>query len=158
MRSPCRRTWPAAPAGRLTACWRLGERRQRPLSDPALGIDEVLRALAEDRAREDVTTHLLGDVAPQPVAVRFLAEERCVVAGLPVAAIVFRELEPEASLEPCVAEGAWAGAGAVVATPQGRAAGPTASPSPSPKSASPPAPARSVKSITGPALPSSSRK
>jgi len=87
-----------------------------------LGIDEVLRALAEDRAREDVTTRLLGDVARQPVAGRFLAEERCVVAGLPVAAIVFRELEPEASLEPCVAEGAWADAGALVATAQGRAA------------------------------------
>lgn len=87
-----------------------------------LGLDAVRRALAEDRAREDVTTGLLGDRGREPAAGRFIAQARCVVAGLPVAETVFRELERDASLQPCVAEGAWAEPGAVLATVQGRAA------------------------------------
>ena len=44
------------------------------------------------------------------------------MAGLPVAALVFQELEPAARLEACVAEGAWVEAGAVLARVHGRAA------------------------------------
>ena len=80
------------------------------------------RALAEDRAREDVTTRLLGAGAERPATGAFIAEARCVVAGLPVAALVCQELEPAARLEACVAEGAWAEPGAVLARVRGRAA------------------------------------
>jgi len=91
------------------------------LADPP-GLDIVRRALAEDRAREDVTTRLLGDSAERPTTGTFIAEARCVVAGLPFVAAVFQELEPAARVEACVAEGAWAEPGAVLARAQARAA------------------------------------
>ncbi len=53
-----------------------------------LGLEEVRRALAEDRVREDVTTRLLGVAAERPAAARFVAEGRFVVAGMAVAALV----------------------------------------------------------------------
>jgi nicotinate-nucleotide pyrophosphorylase (carboxylating) len=81
-----------------------------------LGLDEVRRALAEDRAREDITTQLLADRARQPATGTFIAEERSVVAGLPIAAIAFRELDPAASFQACVSEGDWAEAGSAIAT------------------------------------------
>lgn len=79
------------------------------------GLDEVRRALAEDRAREDVTTRLLDDLARRPAAGAFIADERCVVAGVPIATLAFRELDADASFQICVDEGAWADAGAVIA-------------------------------------------
>src|SRR3989442_46509 len=94
-------------SSRPSRCWRL--------ADPP-GLEEVRRALAEDRVRDDVTTRLLGPVADQPAAARFVAERRCVVAGVPVAALVFRELAARADLEPGIAEGAWAEGGATIAT------------------------------------------
>lgn len=87
----------------------------------ALGLDAVRRALAEDRARDDVTTPLLGAVAGAPTAGRFIAERECVVAGLPIAALVFAELEPEAALRAVAAEGDCARAGTVLATVTGSA-------------------------------------
>ncbi len=87
-----------------------------------LGLDAVRRALAEDRAREDVTTGLLGNRGREPAVGRFIAQARCVVAGLPVAETVFRELQADALFEPCVREGAWVNAGAVLATARGNAA------------------------------------
>jgi nicotinate-nucleotide pyrophosphorylase (carboxylating) len=81
----------------------------------------VRLALAEDRATDDVTTPLLGAAADSPAAGRFVAEGDCVVAGLPVAALVFRELEPGAVLQPAVAEGDRATAGTVLATVTARA-------------------------------------
>jgi nicotinate-nucleotide pyrophosphorylase (carboxylating) len=81
-----------------------------------LGLEEVRRALAEDRAREDITTRLLGASALLPATGTFIAEERCVVAGLTIAAIAFRELDPGASLALCVDEGAWADPGGHIAT------------------------------------------
>ena len=74
------------------------------------------RALAEDRASEDITTSLLGAAARAPASGRFIAEGDCVVAGLPVAALVFTELEPGATLQAGVAEGDCAPAGTVLAT------------------------------------------
>ncbi len=91
------------------------------MADP-LGGEAVRRALAEDRARDDVTTRLLGPAADRSTAGTFIAEQPCVVAGLPVVASVFRELEPAARLEACVAEGAWVEPGAVVARAHARAA------------------------------------
>jgi nicotinate-nucleotide pyrophosphorylase (carboxylating) len=85
------------------------------LADP-LGLEEVRRALAEDRASDDVTTRLLGAPADRRATARFVAEGRFVVAGLPVAALVFRELEPTACLEPQTPEGTWAVAGVTLAS------------------------------------------
>jgi nicotinate-nucleotide pyrophosphorylase (carboxylating) len=76
------------------------------LADP-LGLVEVRRALAEDRAAEDVTTGLLGPLADAAVTARFVAEARFVVAGLPIAQLVFRELDPGACLESVDGEGDW---------------------------------------------------
>ena len=52
------------------------------MADP-LGLDEVRRALAEDRACDDVTTRLLGTPGERIATSRFVAEGRFVVAGLP---------------------------------------------------------------------------
>jgi nicotinate-nucleotide pyrophosphorylase (carboxylating) len=86
-----------------------------------LGLEAVRRALAEDRAAEDVTTPLLGSAAEAPAGGRFIAEAGCVVAGLSVAALVFRELDPHAVMRPVVADGDRAGAGTVLATVTARA-------------------------------------
>lgn len=88
-------------------CW--------PLADP-LGGEEVRRALAEDRADDDVTTRLLGARAECPAVGRFIAEGRFVVAGLSIAARVFEQLEPGARLESTTPEGEWSQPGATIAT------------------------------------------
>lgn len=88
----------------------------------ALGEDEVRRALAEDRARDDVTTALLGSVTARVVAGTFLAEERFVVAGLPLVAEVFRQLDAGAVVEPALEDGMWVETGARIATVRGTAA------------------------------------
>jgi nicotinate-nucleotide pyrophosphorylase (carboxylating) len=86
-----------------------------------LGLEAVRRALAEDRALDDVTTPLLGTAAHTSAAGRFVAEADCVVAGLPVAALIFSELEPGAALRPALADGDRASTGTVLATVAGRA-------------------------------------
>ena len=86
-----------------------------------LGLEEVRRALAEDRVEDDATTRLLGGAANRPATGTFVAEDRFVVAGLPIAARVFRELDPGASLEPLVPEGEWAEPGAPIAAAHARA-------------------------------------
>src|SRR5260370_34324974 len=87
-------------------CWRLG--------DP-LGLEEVRRALAEDRATEDVTTRLLGAAADGTDVASFVAEDRFVVAGLPVAASVFRALDPGACLDAQARQGTPAEPGGAIA-------------------------------------------
>jgi len=82
----------------------------------AFGLVEVQRALAEDRAREDITTHLLGHDANRVAAARFEAECRCVVAGVPILATVFQELDRAAVVEPEIGEGSWSEAGTTLAT------------------------------------------
>ena len=86
-----------------------------------LGLDAVRRALAEDHAVDDVTTPLLGSAAQAPATGRFVAEAGCVVAGLSVAALVFRELDADAVMRPAVADGDRAGARTVLATVTARA-------------------------------------
>jgi len=88
----------------------------------AFGLDEVRRALAEDRATEDVTTQLLGALAERRVAARFVAEDEFVVAGIPILATVFQELDTGAAMTPCLPEGAWTSAGATLAVVRGAAA------------------------------------
>jgi nicotinate-nucleotide pyrophosphorylase (carboxylating) len=102
---------PGAPAGPSTGCSRLAD---------ALGREEVRRALAEDRAASDQTTRLLGAAIHQPGAMGFVAEARFVVAGLPVVAAVFEELDRSAQLEIGVNEGVWARAGETIATVRAR--------------------------------------
>ena len=84
------------------------------MADP-LGLAEVRRALEEDRAREDVTTRLLGAAAGRPASAAFVAEGRFVVAGLPIVGRVYAELDRDACLEPVAREGAWVEPGAVLA-------------------------------------------
>ena len=86
------------------------------------GLDEVRRALAEDRATEDVTTRLLGALGERRVAARFVAEGGFVVAGIPILATVFQQLDADAAMTPCLPEGAWTDTGATLAVVRGAAA------------------------------------
>jgi len=86
-----------------------------------LGLIEVRRALAEDHADEDVTTRLLGAAATQSAEARFVAEGSLLVAGVPLLATVFHELDPAAVVTPAIPEGSWAPPGATVATVRGAA-------------------------------------
>jgi nicotinate-nucleotide pyrophosphorylase (carboxylating) len=80
-----------------------------------LGVEEVRRALAEDRAAEDVTTRLLGALKDRPACADFVAEGRFVVAGLPVVARVYEELDGKARVDTPCREGEWTEPGAVLA-------------------------------------------
>ena len=92
------------------------------MAEPSpFGLLEVRRALAEDRAREDVTTHLLGRAAEQRVEARFIAEGSLVAAGLPILMTVFRELDPRAAVRLMIADGSWADAGTTLAIVSGTA-------------------------------------
>ncbi len=82
----------------------------------------VRRALLEDRAAADVTTALLGPAAEKEAAGTFKAQEPLVVAGLPVAEVVFRELEPGCCFERVAREGEAVESGRVIARVRGRAA------------------------------------
>jgi len=81
-----------------------------------LGLIEVRWALAEDQALQDVTTHLLGSTAERLVLGQLVAEDGLVVAGSPFATLVFRELDANAEFSSLIADGAWARAGATIAT------------------------------------------
>ena len=85
------------------------------------GLIEVRRALAEDRAGEDVTTGLLGAAARQSAEARFVAEGRFIVAGVPLLATVFHELDPAAAVTPAIPEGSWIDNGATLAAVRGAA-------------------------------------
>jgi nicotinate-nucleotide pyrophosphorylase (carboxylating) len=86
-----------------------------------LGFEAVRAALTEDHVREDVTTALLGASADRPAVATFITEEACVVAGLPVAAEVFRQLGVRAPLAPRAEDGSAAAAGESVAEVRGPA-------------------------------------
>lgn len=81
----------------------------------------VRRALAEDHVAEDVTTALLGAAAERRAIGRFRAEETLVVAGLPVAAEVFRAVEPSCVFTPKQDEGDRVSTDAILATVRGPA-------------------------------------
>lgn len=86
-----------------------------------LGFEAVRAALTEDHVREDVTTALLGAAADRLAVGTFVSEEACVVAGLPVAAEVFRQLGVRDALTPLVEDGAAAGPGQAIADVRGPA-------------------------------------
>lgn len=86
-----------------------------------LAREAVRLALAEDRAADDETTRLLGAATKQPGAMRFVAEGRFVVAGVPVLETVFSELDGgEVRVEIGVPEGMWAQPGDTLATVRAR--------------------------------------
>jgi nicotinate-nucleotide pyrophosphorylase (carboxylating) len=63
-----------------------------PLPDPALVREAILRFLAEDVGRGDVTTQRVVP-ASAIVGAWIVARQACVVAGLPFAQMVFEELQ-----------------------------------------------------------------
>jgi nicotinate-nucleotide pyrophosphorylase (carboxylating) len=81
----------------------------------------VARALVEDLGRGDITTSLM---VPENKKARgtFYAKQPLVVAGLPVAAEVFRVLEPDYLWNPIVSDGANVTAGEPLAVVEGKAA------------------------------------
>ena len=85
------------------------------------GLSEVRRALAEDRARDDVTTRLLGTSAERTGEARFVTEDRLVVAGVLVVATVYQELDPTSIVTASVADGASLDAGTTIVTVRGHA-------------------------------------
>src|SRR5205807_848969 len=85
-------------------------------------LHRLRRALEEDRARDDVTTRLLGAAAGRAATAAFLAEGRFVVAGLPLVGRVYAELDRAACLEPIAREGAWVEPGVVLARVRATAA------------------------------------
>jgi len=93
------------------------------LAEPLpFGLHAVQRALAEDRADNDITTRLLGTAASRRVEARFVAEGAFVVAGVPILTTVFREIDAAAAMTPCLSEGAWTNTGATIAVVRGAAA------------------------------------
>src|SRR6266550_1167792 len=60
--------------------------------------------------------------AARRVTARFVAEGEFVVAGIPILATVFQELDTGAAMTPCLPEGAWTDAGATLAVVRGAAA------------------------------------
>ncbi len=83
------------------------------------GLIDVQRALAEDRAADDVTTRLLGAAAHAPAAADFVAEARLVVAGLRLVSTVFEELDSRVSVVTAITDGAWVDAETTIATVRG---------------------------------------
>src|SRR5256886_17612430 len=104
---------PAARDARAPGCCRLA----------ALpGPDAVRRALEEARAAADVTPRLLGVAGRRPACAQFVAEGRFVLAGLPIIACVYAELDREARVAALCAEGDWVAPGALLARVQASAA------------------------------------
>jgi len=88
---------------------------------PPLATDEVARALAEDRATEDITTRLLGSVTDSLASGRLVAGAGFVVAGLPVVSEVYRQLAPSVTVTAATVDGSWVDRGATLATAHGAA-------------------------------------
>lgn len=72
-------------------------------------------ALQEDIGSGDITTEALFGGEASLGHGRILAKEAGIICGLPVAALVFRQVHPEAVLQPLVSEGTWVEAGTVIA-------------------------------------------
>lgn len=106
-----------------------GENRESAVSlddlVPGLPVQEVRRivgsALVEDLGSGDITT---GLTVPEGAKARgtFFSKQPLVVAGLPVAAEVFRALEPDCRWEPIVSDGTSVAAGQALALVEGKAA------------------------------------
>jgi nicotinate-nucleotide pyrophosphorylase (carboxylating) len=76
-----------------------------PPPDPAILREAAARALGEDRGPADITTRAC--VSPEVHAsARIFAKESCILAGLPVAEQVFREVDIALVLTPRAQDGA----------------------------------------------------
>jgi len=89
--------------------------------DPQAYLDLVRRAVAEDVGPGDVTSSAIVPAGATATA-EILAKSACVVAGLPVAAAVFSEVDRSVTCHPRVADGTRILAGAVLADVAGPAA------------------------------------
>jgi nicotinate-nucleotide pyrophosphorylase (carboxylating) len=85
----------------------------------ALAAQDVARALAEDLGTGDLTAALID--AGRPARARILARESAVLCGTPWVEAAVRALDPQASLQWHVAEGARCAPDQVVLSIQGRA-------------------------------------
>ena len=96
----------------------------RPLDDAgAARFDPLIaQALAEDIGRGDVTTNAVID-ADVRWSGRIVARSAGVVAGLPIAARVFRAVDPRIEVKPLVDDGTRVSEGASLATVSGPARG-----------------------------------
>jgi nicotinate-nucleotide pyrophosphorylase (carboxylating) len=86
-----------------------------------IALDRLIdQALLEDIHTGDITTQA---VVPgcRPASARLIAKEALVLAGLPVAQRVFQRVNAEVLFEACLAEGAVAEKGALLATVRGNA-------------------------------------
>ena len=72
--------------------------------DPVFDVDVVYRALAEDVGRGDVTTEATIPEG-RTASARIVTRESGVVAGLPLAGVAFRLLDPVVALEMLLADG-----------------------------------------------------
>ncbi len=80
----------------------------------------VRQALTEDIGAGDITSEVLFPAGHQKISqAEFLAKAEGVVAGLPVAAEVYRQVDPGVVFTALVAEGAVVSPGTVIATAQG---------------------------------------
>jgi nicotinate-nucleotide pyrophosphorylase (carboxylating) len=90
--------------------------------EPALYVEAVRRALAEDLGWGDVTTEATVDPT-LPARGVIVAKCQCVIAGLDVAAETFRQLDPGAEFSPQVHDSDRVSPGTIVAKVTGSAAG-----------------------------------
>jgi nicotinate-nucleotide pyrophosphorylase (carboxylating) len=88
--------------------------------DPIFDVELVRHALAEDIGRGDVTTEATIPAGTRTAA-QLMAREAGVVAGLPIAELVFRQLDPTLSFESHVGDGAHVAAGALLVSLAGDA-------------------------------------
>ena len=84
--------------------------RQIQRYDPVFDVDVVHRALAEDVGRGDVTTEATIPEG-RTASARIVTREAGVVAGLPLAGMAFRLLDPMVALEMLVTDGTPVAAG-----------------------------------------------
>ncbi len=88
--------------------------------DPVFDPETVRRALVEDIGRGDVTTEATIPADAQASG-RILARQAGVVAGLPMAALAFRLLDPDVMIEQVTPDGTHVEAGATLARLAGNA-------------------------------------
>ena len=89
--------------------------------DPLFDSDLIRRALAEDVGRGDVTTQ--ATIAPgTQSSARIVAREAGVIAGLPIAALTFAQLDPDVQFETLMPDGTAVEAGTTLARISGDAA------------------------------------
>jgi nicotinate-nucleotide pyrophosphorylase (carboxylating) len=89
--------------------------------DPIFDIELIRRALAEDVGRGDATTQATITAGTRSSA-RIVAREAGVIAGLPIAALTFAQLDPNVQFEILTPDGAAVATGTTLARVAGDAA------------------------------------